>query len=107
MVQNTNKKQIASNIIKITDNDKKKPTSIVYINLDYVKYIDFTNHKIEYIINEELDVFSNNFRSIPQTKTIVLENPDVGIWLNDGSKINISYDDFKKFVEPYLNDAMQ
>lgn len=107
MVQNTNKKQIASNIIKITENNKDNITSIVYINLDYVKYIEFTNYKTEYILNKDFDIFSNNFRSVPETKTVVLETPDVGIYLYDGSKINIKYDDFRKFVEPYLNDAMQ
>lgn len=107
MVQNINKKQIASNIIKITENDKRNPTSIVYINLDYVKYIDFTNHKTEYVFNEDFDIFSNNFRSVPQSKTVILEKPDVGIWINDGTKITISYDNFEKFVEPYLNNEVQ
>ena len=107
MIQNANKKSIASNIIKITENDKRKPTSIVYINLDYIKYIDFTNHKTEYVLEKDFDIFSNNFRSVPQTKTIVLDKPDVGLWLADGSKITISYDDFEKFVEPYLNNEAQ
>ena len=107
MIQNSNKKQIASNIIKITENDKRKPTSIIYINLDYIKYIDFTNHKIEYELNRDFDIFSNNFRNVPQSKTVVLDKPDVGLWLNDGSKITIRYDDFQKFVEPYLNDTIQ
>lgn len=107
MVQNTNKKQIASNIIKITENNKDNTTSIVYINLDYVKYIEFTNYKTEYVLNKDFDVFSNNFRSIPETKTFFLEKPNVGIYLIDGNKINVNYDDFEKFVEPYLNDAMQ
>jgi len=104
MIQNTNKKQPASNIIKITENNKKQPTSIVYINLDYIKYIDFTNHKIEYSLPDDYDVL----RSIPpQPKTVILEKPNVGLWISDGTKITISYDDFEKFVEPYLNDAIQ